>query len=160
MEYNFNSFYPEGFEEFVGLYPAPGGKFENKIIRRSKEPNGPFQFITDNGGPPHFINNPIAWCPLPRVPQFAEPVERALSKMAAGDLQVPQEMWHRLELQKREFDTLDVLVAALKAMPAVVDDDYPLARHFYDAALRDFLTACANNGRLRNVGKIGKLGDE
>lgn len=33
-------------------------------------------------------------------------------------------------------------------MTPIVDDDYPEARHDYEAALKDFLVACVANGRL------------
>jgi hypothetical protein len=51
----------------------------------------------------------------------------------------------RLELQRLEFDALDRLMVAYNRMPPVVDDDYPEARHRYEGALTDFLTACKNN---------------
>jgi hypothetical protein len=60
---------------------------------------------------------------------------------------------HRMELQTREFDTLDYLISALKHLPAVVDDDYPEMRHKYDSALTTFLEACKANGRFERLRK-------
>lgn len=55
----------------------------------------------------------------------------------------------RIELQNKEFATLEVLTKQWRRvqMTPVVDDDYPEVRHGYEAALRDFLTACKKNGR-------------
>lgn len=53
----------------------------------------------------------------------------------------------KLELQSAEFTACDKLVSAYKALPAVVDDAYPEARHNYENALRYFLLACKANGR-------------
>lgn len=60
-------------------------------------------------------------------------------------------MKDRMQLQTDEFDTLARLIQRYKNLPPVVDDDYPEARHYYDSALRDFLEACAANGRLEGV---------
>jgi hypothetical protein len=54
----------------------------------------------------------------------------------------------RLKLQNDEFDALIKLNYAYSGMPAVVDDDYPEARHNYENALKTFLEACKNNGRI------------
>jgi hypothetical protein len=172
--YNYNTDYPEGDEEFIGLYADPANGFRHtlhRIIRRSKEPLHPFRFITEHGGAPHFIGDPIAWAraphfigdpiawaPLPKTkPGARPPVEHHVAKMD-GSLQIPADMLHRVELQKREFDTLDLVVAALKALPAIVDDDYPRYRHYYDRALDAFLRAAYDNGRFRHIAKgPGKL---
>ncbi len=37
---------------------------------------------------------------------------------------------------------------AFNALPAVVDDDFPLAKSKYELRLKEFLAACAKNGRL------------
>jgi hypothetical protein len=56
----------------------------------------------------------------------------------------------RIELQNREFNALEKLIEKYKIMckVAVVDDDYPEVRHYYESALKDFLDALRNNGRL------------
>lgn len=54
-------------------------------------------------------------------------------------------------LQGDEFRAADALAAALRALPPVVDDDYPAQRHAYEGALRAFLRACAANGRTSPV---------
>lgn len=56
---------------------------------------------------------------------------------------------NRMELQRAEFDAADALCKAVRAhsLTPVVDDDYPEVRHRYESALRDFLAACAANGR-------------
>jgi len=59
----------------------------------------------------------------------------------------------RLDLQKKEFDTLVALTKAYNALPPVVDDDYPEMRFRYETALRDFIYALEDNGRLIRVPK-------
>lgn len=54
----------------------------------------------------------------------------------------------RLKLQNDEFDALDDLIKIYNSLPAVVDDDYPRMRHYYESALKDFFKACKNNGRI------------
>ena len=53
----------------------------------------------------------------------------------------------RMQRQSDEFRACATLARALAALPAVVDDDYPAARHSYEQALRAFLQACKANGR-------------
>lgn len=55
----------------------------------------------------------------------------------------------RIEQQNREFNTLDKLIIAWNRLKqtAVVEDDYPEMRHYYEAAIKDFLIACKENGR-------------
>jgi hypothetical protein len=55
-----------------------------------------------------------------------------------------------LDRQNAEFDVLDVLVERWRILKtvAVVDDDYPHVRHGYEAALKDFIAALRENGRL------------
>jgi hypothetical protein len=164
IDYIYNTDYPEGDEEFIGLYADPANGFRHthhRIIRRAKEPLRPFRFVTEHGGAPHFIGDPIAWAPLPKTKpgglMLCAPVEHHVAKMD-GSLQIPADMLHRVELQKREFDALDLVVAALKALPAIVDDDYPRYRHYYDRALDTFLRAAYDNGRFRHIAKgPGKL---
>lgn len=56
----------------------------------------------------------------------------------------------RITLQNAEFDALDNLVRkyAVLTKVAVVDDDYPEVRHYYETALRDFVAAMKANGRF------------
>jgi hypothetical protein len=156
MNYIFNKDYPlNPGDEFMGLYAEADG-YAHLVLKVAKEPIFPFRFTTTNGGPPHFIGDPIAWAPLPIISATTAPtpVEHAVSKMHG--LQVPQDMMHRMELQTREFDTLDYLISALKHLPAVVDDDYPEMRHKYDSALTTFLEACKANGRFERLRKQEK----
>lgn len=53
-----------------------------------------------------------------------------------------------LEPQKNEFDRLDDLIKAYQNLPAIVDDDYPLMRGRYEVALKNFIQAIRNNGRI------------
>jgi hypothetical protein len=53
----------------------------------------------------------------------------------------------KIKLQNKEFDALDKLIKTYKNLPAVVDDDYPEMRHYYESAIRAFLEACKANGR-------------
>ena len=153
--YRYTPDFPEGREPFLGLYIGKDGP-EHRIIRRSSVPDGPYRFITDAGRDfPYYVNDPLAWAPLPQTTTPPTPVEHAFVKLK--DARPTSDMMHRLHLQKDEFDTLDELVKKLNALPAVVDDDYPEARHYYDSALRTFLRACAANGRLEQIGyKIEK----
>lgn len=55
----------------------------------------------------------------------------------------------RIDLQNAEFSALTALAeewAKLRSV-AVVDDDYPRARHHYEGAMRTFIAAAAANGR-------------
>lgn len=56
----------------------------------------------------------------------------------------------KTDLQNAEFDALTKLSdewAKLQRI-AVVDDDYPEARHYYESALKTFIAAAAANGRI------------
>lgn len=53
----------------------------------------------------------------------------------------------RMQRQTDEFDALDKLIQRYKNLPAIVDDDYPEQRHYYEAAVRNFLAACKANER-------------
>ena len=57
------------------------------------------------------------------------------------------ELMARLELQNKEFDALRDLTKKFDALceTPVVDDDYPEMRHYYESALRSFLSALKNN---------------
>src|ERR1700739_3058699 len=54
----------------------------------------------------------------------------------------------KMQAQKEEFNALIKLWQAYKAMPAVVDDDYPEYRHYYEKALQEFIEAIIVNGRI------------
>lgn len=56
----------------------------------------------------------------------------------------------RIDLQNAEFDALTRLAEEWRKLQqvAVVDDDYPEARHYYEGALKDFIKACDANGRI------------
>ena len=56
----------------------------------------------------------------------------------------------RIDLQNDEFDALTVLSEQWRrlSLTAVVDDDYPAVRYEYEWALRKFLMACEENGRV------------
>jgi hypothetical protein len=64
-----------------------------------------------------------------------------------------------METQKVEFDMLESLCASKRALPAVVDDDYPEARKKYETALDLFLVACSANGRVFHNPKLGATGN-
>lgn len=55
-----------------------------------------------------------------------------------------------LDRQNKEFDALTELAKRWGALQqvAVVDDDYPQYRHRYEGALKDFIGAIRENGRL------------
>lgn len=56
-----------------------------------------------------------------------------------------------IDKQNAEFDALTELSKRWSELRnvAVVDDDYPEARHRYEGALRDFIRAIGENGRLQ-----------
>lgn len=58
------------------------------------------------------------------------------------------EMIRAMKPQTDEFNALDNLISQYKSLPAIVDDDYPRARHYYESAIKTFLEACKNNGRM------------
>lgn len=150
--YNYDKKFPTGDAEFLGLYPD--GK--QMIIRRASEPMENLQFVTEHGGPPHYVCDPVGWAPLPDAVQITVPIEHTASKF-----KINGDMAARLDKQRKEFDTLDNLVSALRKLPAVVDDDYPEMRHYYDSALRDFLRACIANGRMEQLHlKVHAIGRE
>lgn len=59
-----------------------------------------------------------------------------------------EEMINKLKPQSDEFDALAKLIKAYNNLPAVVDDDYPEMRHYYEGALKTFIDACKVNGRI------------
>ncbi len=55
-----------------------------------------------------------------------------------------------IDRQNKEFDALTKLAdcwSILRTVP-VVDDDYPEYRHYYESALKTFIDALRENGRL------------
>jgi hypothetical protein len=56
----------------------------------------------------------------------------------------------RIGLQNAEFDALEVLIKSYQRLRevAVVEDDYPEYRHYYERAIRMFIHALRENGRL------------
>lgn len=57
-------------------------------------------------------------------------------------------MMDSLTRQRDEFDALSKLIVHYNNLPAVVDDDYPEMRHHYESAMKDFVKALRDNGRL------------
>ncbi len=55
-----------------------------------------------------------------------------------------------LDRQNKEFDALTKLSDCWRILQsvAVVDDDYPEYRHYYESALKTFIDALRENGRL------------
>jgi len=55
-----------------------------------------------------------------------------------------------MESQKKEFNSLDNLIKKYSTLCSVpiVDDEYPEVRHYYEGALRDFISALRGNNRL------------
>src|SRR6266436_1020272 len=53
----------------------------------------------------------------------------------------------RMQLQSNEFNVLESLIKAYKNLPAIVDDDYPEMRHYYERELRNFFEAANLNSR-------------
>ncbi len=53
-----------------------------------------------------------------------------------------------MEKQSAEFDAVTELAKALNNLPAVVDDDYPEMRHFYENALQKLINRLKSNGRI------------
>lgn len=57
-----------------------------------------------------------------------------------------------IDRQNAEFDSLTALAKEWESLRhiAVVDDDYPEARHKYESRLKTFIDALRANGRLLN----------
>lgn len=58
-----------------------------------------------------------------------------------------KEMIKAMQPQIAEFEALNNLIKAYNNLPAIVDDDYPEMRHYYESNLKAFLNACKINGR-------------
>jgi hypothetical protein len=58
------------------------------------------------------------------------------------------DLQERMETQKKEFDAVNELCKRYNALPAIVDDDYPEARHYYEGAVRAVIEAFKQNGRI------------
>ncbi len=58
------------------------------------------------------------------------------------------DMKKRMDTQSAEFDALAALAKRFNSLPAIVDDDYPEARYYYESAMRSFIDAIRANGRL------------
>lgn len=54
----------------------------------------------------------------------------------------------KMQLQRNEFTALTELVKKFDALPPIVDDDYPEARHYYESAMRTFIEAINLNRHL------------
>ena len=52
-------------------------------------------------------------------------------------------------LQSKEFDAVAALAKRYRALPPIVDDDYPEARHYYECAIRNLIDALIANGRMK-----------
>lgn len=57
-------------------------------------------------------------------------------------------MLESIKPQSDEFNALDDLIKSYNNLLAIVDDDYPKMRHYYESNLKVFLEACKNNGRI------------
>lgn len=60
-----------------------------------------------------------------------------------------KELEHRMKTQSREFDAVNELSKAYRNLPAIVDDDYPKMRYYYESAVRTLIDAMKENGRLQ-----------
>lgn len=54
----------------------------------------------------------------------------------------------RIEAQGKEFDKLEILCQKYRSLPLIVDDNYPEARHYYERALCEFISALRENDRI------------
>lgn len=64
-------------------------------------------------------------------------------------------MKDNIDLQSDEFDALVALIRTFKNLPAIVDDDYPEMRQYYESRLDSFLKACEANGRIKPKPTVG-----
>ena len=54
--------------------------------------------------------------------------------------------------QREEFEAVAALSQRFRSLPAIVDDDYPEARHYYESAVQRILRAFEKNGRMKQSG--------
>jgi hypothetical protein len=89
------------------------------------------------------------WYLEDEIKQLEPPPSEAIEHVAGvvGVTEIPIRFKDRMQAQTDEFKMLNSLIVAFRALPAIVDDDYPEMRHYYNAALGDFLRACKANGR-------------
>ena len=59
-----------------------------------------------------------------------------------------EKMIAAMKPQKDEFDAVAKLASAYRNLPAIVDDDYPEARYYYEGAMRTLIEAIKVNGRI------------
>lgn len=64
-----------------------------------------------------------------------------------------------IETQRKEFDAVAALAKRYRALPPIVDDDYPEARHYYECAIRELIDALVANGRIRTPPPATPRGD-
>lgn len=57
-------------------------------------------------------------------------------------------MMKQFAKQREEFDAVVALAKAYNNLPAVVDDDYPEMRHYYESSMQRFIRAIRDNGRI------------
>lgn len=58
------------------------------------------------------------------------------------------ELIKAMEVQDAEFKAVDQLCKTYNSLPAIVDDFYPEARHYYESAVRELIEAFKTNGRI------------
>lgn len=54
-----------------------------------------------------------------------------------------------MKAQKAEFDAVAKLCKAYRSLPAIVDDDYPEMRHYYEREVQSVIEAFRANGRIQ-----------
>jgi NTP pyrophosphatase (non-canonical NTP hydrolase) len=57
----------------------------------------------------------------------------------------------RMKPQSDEFDAAQEFARALRNLPAIVDDDYPEMRHYYERAVQHLIRAFIGNGRMTGL---------
>jgi|SRR5215472_6546645 len=68
-------------------------------------------------------------------------------------------MADKMELQGTEFAAARDFVRAYNNLPAVVDDDYPEMRHYYEGAVQRLIEAFTNNGRSKPKAVLDNYGE-
>jgi hypothetical protein len=85
--------------------------------------------------------------PVDNKPYGEQPfTERTMVAGEPGNRSADPEL-DRMKTQREEFDAAERLGIALKNLPPIVDDDYPLMRGRYESAMMDLLRAVHKNGR-------------